>query len=163
MSTTCADFLAHVVLIVTRRLGPEQAHPAEATTPLCPSKVRNRRPAGTSQSLTVRSRSVITAAIDKNLPRHAPKSPTQSSAAAAETHRRAVLDHLQAVSIQLRLVDPSVAGRHAPGRYGAAGLDEAERGHGFGRWRLIPVIRNHRPARALALHASRGPPPWTYR
>jgi hypothetical protein len=34
------------------------------------------------------------------------------AAAAVEAHRRAIFDHLQAISIKLRLVDPSVAGAH---------------------------------------------------
>src|SRR5262249_728088 len=52
--------------------------------------------------------------------------PPVMAAAAVEAHRGAVLDHLQAIALQLRLVDPAVAGRPILGRHGAAGLGEAD-------------------------------------
>jgi len=48
--------------------------------------------------------------------------------AAVDHDMRAHLVGLHAVAVELHLVQPAVASGHALGRYGAAGLDEAE-GH----------------------------------
>jgi hypothetical protein len=51
------------------------------------------------------------------------------AAAAVEAHGTAVLGYLQAIAVQLRLMQPPVAGGHFLGADWAAGLDEAELGH----------------------------------
>src|SRR5262249_55958873 len=66
--------------------------------------------------------------------------PPVMAAAAVEAHRGAVLDHLQAIALQLRLVDPAVAGRHILGRHGAAGLDEADGRDHACLFRALPVL-----------------------
>jgi len=51
------------------------------------------------------------------------------AAAAVEAHCVAVLVDLQAVAIELRFMQPAVAGGHRLGEDGATGLDEAEFRH----------------------------------
>jgi hypothetical protein len=46
-----------------------------------------------------------------------------------EAHRRSSFDDLQAITVELWFVQPSVTYGHAIGRYRAARLDEAELGH----------------------------------
>src|SRR5215471_8877197 len=48
------------------------------------------------------------------------------AAAAVKAHRGAVLDHLQAMALQLRLVDPAIARRTYSWPSRAPGLDEAK-------------------------------------